>query len=64
MTHILVYVPFIRAFSWPAIWPISIYVLLVGTAFVISIGTYFAIEVPARKAIRGLQRTRLARIVP
>jgi peptidoglycan/LPS O-acetylase OafA/YrhL len=64
MTHIIVYVPFIRAFSWPAVWPMSIYVLLVGTTFVISTGTYFAIEVPARKAIRGLQRIRLARIIP
>jgi hypothetical protein len=42
----------------------SIHVLLVGTTFVISIGTYFAIEMPARNVIRGLQRMRLARIIP
>jgi hypothetical protein len=38
----------------------SIYVLLVGTTFVISIGTYFAVEVPGRNAIRTLKRMHLA----
>jgi peptidoglycan/LPS O-acetylase OafA/YrhL len=57
MTHAIVFILFIRAFSNPSTWPMSIYVLLIGTTFVVSIGTYFAIEMPARNAIRGLRRT-------
>jgi peptidoglycan/LPS O-acetylase OafA/YrhL len=65
MTHIVVYALFILAFkSGPDTWRMSIYVLLVGTTFVVSIGAYFAIEMPARNAIRGLQRMRLIRIIP
>nr|WP_256375311.1 acyltransferase [Bradyrhizobium sp. Ec3.3] len=64
MTHIIVFALFILAFkSRPDTWPISIYVLLLGTTFLISTGTYFAIEMPARNAIRGLQHMRLARVI-
>jgi peptidoglycan/LPS O-acetylase OafA/YrhL len=61
MSHAIVFILFIRAFPKLDTWPMSIYVLLVGTTFVISIGTYIAIEMPARNAIRDLQRMRLVR---
>ena len=64
MTHALVFALFILTFPNLGTWPIYIYGLLVGTAFTISIVSYFTIEVPARNAIRGLQRMRLARVIP
>jgi hypothetical protein len=34
-----------RGFPTPDIWPMSVYVPLVGTPFVLSIGTHFAIKI-------------------
>lgn len=62
MLHPLVLVLFIAVFAAP--WTASIYALLIGTTLVTSVGAYFAIEVPARNAIRGLQRMRPTPIVP
>jgi len=54
MVHSIVFVLFIAVFRAPWTWPIL--ALLVGATFIISTGTYFAIEMPARNAVRGLQR--------
>jgi peptidoglycan/LPS O-acetylase OafA/YrhL len=60
MVHSFVLILFIAVFRTP--WTGSLLALLVGTTFVVSAGTYFAIEVPARNAIRGIQRTRPAQL--
>jgi len=61
MLHPLVLVLFIAIYAAP--WTASIYALLVGTTVVVSTCAYFAIEMPARNAIRGLQGMRPAPIV-
>lgn len=53
MVHSLVLVLFIAVFHLP--WSGSILALLIATTLVVSIGTYFAIELPARDAIRRLR---------
>lgn len=58
LTHFIIVIGFIVAFSAPDTWSMSTYALLVGTTFVISTGTYFVIERPARNAIRGIRRRR------
>ena len=62
MMHIVVIVLFVGAIHTVDTWQTSIFAL--GTVFFASIGTYFAIEVPARNAIRGVRRIRPAPIVP
>ncbi len=62
MMHIIVIVLFVGAFHTLDTWLMSIFAL--GTIFFVSVGTYFAIEVPARNAIRGVRRMRPAPIVP
>jgi peptidoglycan/LPS O-acetylase OafA/YrhL len=54
MMHSIVVVLFMAAFRAP--WTMPIYALLAGTTLVVSISTYFAIEVPARNAIRRHSR--------
>lgn len=58
MTHFVIFIVFLRVFHAP--WSMLIYVLVLAMTFVISIGTYFLIEVPARNAIRGGMRRRIA----
>lgn len=62
MMHIVVIVLFVSAFHTIDTWQTSIFAL--GTVFLVSTGTYFAIEVPARNAIRGVRRMRPAPIIP
>jgi peptidoglycan/LPS O-acetylase OafA/YrhL len=57
MTHFVVFIAFMRAFHAPP-WSPLIYALVLAMTFVISIGTYFLIEVPARNALRAGMRTR------
>ena len=62
MTHIIVIVLFVGAFHAVDTWQTSVFAL--GAIFFVSIGTYFAIEVPARNAIRGVRRMRPVPIIP
>jgi peptidoglycan/LPS O-acetylase OafA/YrhL len=61
MTHLVILNVFTFSFGTPDKWPLSTYVLLAATTCVVFVGTYFGLEVPARSAIRNLQRRRLAR---
>jgi peptidoglycan/LPS O-acetylase OafA/YrhL len=62
MMHVIVCVLFIAAFQSLDPWPTRAFAL--ATVFVVSVATYFLIEMPARNAIRGLQRMRRAPYVP
>ncbi|MGY4170953.1 acyltransferase family protein [Bradyrhizobium sp. USDA 4529] len=60
MTHLIVLITFISRFGAPDTWPLPVFALLVGTAIITSIGAHFALEVPARNAIRSLSRNTKA----
>ncbi|OKO78718.1 acyltransferase [Bradyrhizobium sp. NAS96.2] len=60
MTHFIILISFMTRFGPLDIWSPAIFGLLSGTTVVVSIGTHFVLEVPARDAIRGLRRLRRA----
>ena len=60
MMHFIMLLVFVCWFAAPETWSAPVYLLLVAATCVVSIGTHFAIEVPARNAIRNL-RVRVAR---
>lgn len=62
MMHIIVIVLFVGMFHSIDTWPMSIFA--VGAILFVSTGSYFAIEIPARNAIRGIRRMRPAPIIP
>ena len=65
MTHMIVFAAFIAVSgTTPQTWTISIHAALIVATFVVSVCSYFAIEVPARNAIRGLLGIRPAPIAP
>lgn len=59
MTHFVVFLGAVDLFGTPATWPPAVFVMLAAATAAVSVGTYFAIEMPARKAIRGIQRSAL-----
>lgn len=63
MMHFIVFIVFVRLFDEASTWPMSVYALLIITTFIVSIVTYFAVEMPARNLVRGLRRMQPARLV-
>ncbi|MGY4406878.1 acyltransferase family protein [Bradyrhizobium sp. USDA 3315] len=61
MMHFVLLIGFLAAFGSPDTWSISVYALSAAISLVVFTGTYFAIEMPARNAIRDLRRMRLVR---
>ncbi|MGY4478363.1 acyltransferase family protein [Bradyrhizobium sp. USDA 3364] len=61
MIHIVLIVLFVGSFHTVDSWQ---RLILVPGIFLVSIGTYCLIEVPARNAIRGVRRMRPAPIIP
>ncbi|MGY3234492.1 MULTISPECIES: acyltransferase family protein [unclassified Bradyrhizobium] len=61
MMHIVVLVLFVGVFHAIDGWPTFLFAI--GMVFLVSIATYFAIEVPARSAIRSIGRIRSASMV-
>jgi peptidoglycan/LPS O-acetylase OafA/YrhL len=57
MTHFVVFLGAMNLFGTPATWPLAVYVMLAPATAAVSVGTYSAIEMPARNALRGIQRS-------
>lgn len=60
MTHFVILSTFETRFGRLDVWSVATFGLLAVTVVVVSIGAHFAIEVPARNAIRSKQRLRRA----
>jgi peptidoglycan/LPS O-acetylase OafA/YrhL len=54
MVHFIMLLVFVCWFAAPETWSAPVYLMVVAATCVVSIGTHFAIEVPARNAIREL----------
>lgn len=61
MTHFALFIGVVAVFGLPATWPLSIYPLVAGISLAVFIGSYLAIERPARNAVRGIRCMHLVR---
>jgi peptidoglycan/LPS O-acetylase OafA/YrhL len=59
MTHFVVFLGAVDLFGTPDTWPLAVFVMLAAATAAVSVGTYFAIEKPARNALRGIRRSAL-----
>lgn len=55
MTHFVIFLGAMNLFGEPAAWPPAVYVMLAAATAAVPVGTYFAIEMPARNALRSIQ---------